>query len=343
MNKGRGLSRAERLNEMKRLYVQRAFSDIEMAERLGIDRSTAYRDRIALEQEYPFIEEEPGRYRIDRSRLISEVRLNPYEALFLYLPARRMLRQTHVANLHVVHAVEKLAACLQQPMTERLLQLTTAVLKQQKQPQRLSILEQITMAWLRQKKARITYRALRARRPLIHTISPYLIEPALWSDSVYVIAYSDVARDIVPFKLERIEDVVTTLETFEIPEDFDEQQLLRHTWGIWFGDDEPVTVRLRFKPGEATQRVKETIWHPSQQITLLEDGGCEWQAQVADWREMVPWVRGWGAAVEVLEPVEFRETLIGESRALAERYGWHVSSTPAASGESTTLRDFFGG
>ncbi|WP_322510408.1 WYL domain-containing protein [Chloroflexus sp.] len=341
MTRGRGLSRAERLTEMKRLYVQRAFSDAEMAERLKVDRTTVYRDRIALEQEYPFIEEPPGRYRIDRNRLISEIRLNPHEALFLYLPARRLLRQTRFANQHVVNAVEKLAACLQQPMTERLLRLSTEVLKQQHYQKRLSILEQITIAWIDQRKLRITYRALRARRPLIHTICPYLIEPALWSDSAYVIAYSDVAKDIVPFKLERIEDVVTTLEQFDLPSDFDEQRLLRHTWGIWLGDGEPVTVTLRFLPGEAARRVQETVWHPSQQITLLEDGGCEWQAQVADWREMVPWVRGWGASVEVIEPLEFRETLIGEAKALAERYGWRVSSGSAGSA-STTLQDFFG-
>ncbi len=339
---GRGYTRAERLSEMKRLYVQRAFSDAELAERLAVDRTTVYRDRIALEQEYPFVEESPGRYRIDRNRLISEIRLNPHEALFLYLPARRLLRQTRFANPHAVNAVEKLAACLQQPMTERLLRLATDILKQQHHPQRLSILEQITRAWIDQRKAQITYRALRAQRPLIHTICPYLIEPALWGESAYVIAYSDVARDVIPFKLDRIEDVVTTQETFEFPDDFDEQQFIRHTWGIWTSDAEPVTVKLRFASGEASRRVQETVWHPSQQIMKLEDGSCEWQAQVADWREMIPWVRGWGASVEVLEPRELRETLIGEARALAELYGWHVSSAPFSAG-STTLQDFFGG
>jgi len=34
-----GMNKAERLEEMKRLYIQRAFSDIEMAERLGVDRT----------------------------------------------------------------------------------------------------------------------------------------------------------------------------------------------------------------------------------------------------------------------------------------------------------------
>jgi CRISPR-associated endonuclease/helicase Cas3 len=55
---------------------------------------------------------------------------------------------------------------------------------------------------------------------------------------------------------------------------------------------------------------------------------------------MVPWVRGWGADVEVLEPKEFRETMIGEAKALAEQYGWFVSSQ--LSGQSSTLEDFFG-
>ena len=55
---GRGMSRAERLKEMERLYVQRAFSDIEMAERLGVDRTTVYKDRIAIETSVPFAQDE---------------------------------------------------------------------------------------------------------------------------------------------------------------------------------------------------------------------------------------------------------------------------------------------
>lgn len=31
-----GMAKAERLEDMKRLYVQRAFTDAEMAERLGV-------------------------------------------------------------------------------------------------------------------------------------------------------------------------------------------------------------------------------------------------------------------------------------------------------------------
>ncbi|GIV84810.1 MAG: DNA-binding transcriptional regulator [Candidatus Roseilinea sp.] len=333
----RAYTRAERLNEMKRLYVQQAFSDIEMSKRLGVDRTTVFRDRLVLEAAYPFIEVEPGRWKIDRTRLLSEIRLSIDEALPLYLAARRLSRQTRFAQKHIATAIEKLATCLHQPMTARLVRAANDILRQEQRPERLSIIEIITRAWVEQRKARITYRALRAGRPLIHTI-----HPSLWGESAYVIAYTEITGDIVPFKIERIEDAVITGETFTLPDAFDDQALLRYAWGIWIGDGEPVTVRLRFAPGKATRRVQETRWHPSQQITLLEDGGCEWRADVAEPLEMLPWIRGWGADVEVLEPKALRETLMGEAKAMAELYGWRVSSSPTDK-RSTTLDDFFGG
>ncbi|MCL5995410.1 MAG: WYL domain-containing protein, partial [Chloroflexi bacterium] len=177
---------------------------------------------------------------------------------------------------------------------------------------------------------------------LSHVVSPYLIEPSLWSDGAYVIGYSDVTNEVTPFKIERVEHAALTTEPFVIPEAFDEQALLKFAWGIWYGEGEPVTVKLRFAPGEAARRVQESIWHPTQQIEPCDDGGCVWRAEVAEWHEMVPWVRGWGADVEVLEPKALRETLMGEVKVMAERYGWHVYSHPADQ-PSSTLDDFFGG
>ncbi|HLE92527.1 MAG TPA: hypothetical protein VI753_15360, partial [Anaerolineales bacterium] len=89
-----GMNKAERLTEMKRLYIQRSYSDIEMAERLGTRRETIFRDRKELETEYPFIQDSSGRWRIDRSRFISEIKVSLHEALTLYLAARKTSRQT---------------------------------------------------------------------------------------------------------------------------------------------------------------------------------------------------------------------------------------------------------
>jgi len=69
-------------------------------------------------------------------------------------------------------------------------------------------------------------------------------------------------------------------------------------------------------------------------------GDLIWRAEIDEWQEIVPWVRQWGADCEALEPKELREELMGETKALAERYGWFVSSQP--SGKSSTLDEFFG-
>ncbi|MBN1148575.1 MAG: WYL domain-containing protein [Anaerolineales bacterium] len=341
---GRGYNKADRLREMERLYVQRAFSDIEMAERLGVDRTTAYRDRVALSTEYPFVEDEHGRWRIDRSSYISNISVNLHEALALYLAARRASRQTRVAQPHVASALEKLAAALKQPMTERLVRAAGALLGQSAQPERVAVVEAITRAWVEQRAVRISHRGLRARQAREYLVRPYLIEPSLWGEGAYLIGESDVHGGLATFKIERIEQAYVTLHRFEIPEDFDEQQLLQHAWGIWYARGEPALVRLRFAPGQATRRLKESIWHPTQELTDLEDGGCIWEARVAEVQEMLPWVRGWGADVEVLAPEELRETLTGEAKAMAESYGWYVGKTQKVKSPTLedTFADFFG-
>lgn len=317
-----GMTKAQRLTEMKRLYIHRAWSDIELAEKLGTRRETIFRDRRELEAEgYPFVEIEHGRWKIDRTRLISEIKLNLHEALTLYLAARRVARQTRFHHPHAANAVEKLAATLRQPMTEKLLKAADRLLKQVESPEKIKILETIAQAWVEQRKVRIEYQALGNEELTRHTISPYIIEPSIWSDSVYVIAKSDFNDKIFAFKIERILSAFLSSETFEMPKSFDNDQLLKHAWGVWFADRMPVAVKLRFAPNPAViQRLEESIWHPLERVERTADGGRIWSAQIAEPREMLPWIRGWGADVEVLEPEELRREIIKQVRDLAAQY-----------------------
>lgn len=319
----RGMSRAQRLKEMERLYVLRAYSDIEMAEQLGVARSTVYKDRQLLESEIPFAQEQDGRHRIDRGIYLSSIRVNLHEALALYLAARRASRQTQSARKHASNGLEKLATALQQPMTQRLVQAAES-LPSRSTDMGTRNMEQIARGWVEGIVVEIKYRAADAERVKSHRVRPYLIEPSQWSDSVYVIGHSDRADAILPFKTERIERASLTTERFEPPDDFDEEHLLRHAWGIWYNNREPVTVRLRFNSGHITRRVKESVWHPAERLDDTPDGGCIWECDVADWHEMLPWIRSWGADCQVLEPPELRAELLRESREMAALYGWSV-------------------
>ena len=49
------------------------------------------------------------------------------------------------------------------------------------------------------------------------------------------------------------------------------------SWGVIWGND--IEVILKFSP-TVTRRVKESIWHPSQVISNLKNGGCQLKLKV---------------------------------------------------------------
>ncbi len=324
-----GMNKAERLNEMKRLYMQRAYSDIQLAERLDVSRETVFRDRVALtdEEYYPIEKNDDGLYYMNRSKLLSEIKVSLHEALVLYLSARKTSRQTYFRHTHAISAMEKLTAILYPPMAEKLLRATDTALKQEENPQRIKIIENITQAWAEQREVRIEYQALGRSEIVKHTLRPYLVEPSIWSDSVYVIAYSDKMKTVIPFKIERIRHTFLSGATFELPDDFDEETLLKHAWGIWYQDKDPVTVKLHFNK-KAAQRVKESKWHPLEKVEDTEDGGCIWQADLSEWKEMLPWIRGWGADCEVISPPSLQKTLRKETKKLMNLYLGETPTMP---------------
>jgi CRISPR-associated endonuclease/helicase Cas3 len=298
------------IDEMERLYLQRAWSDQEMADRVGTGRENVWRIRTQVMEArmgIPFITEN-GRHRIDATFYTSHIKLKPAEAMALYIAGRRLQQQTKTGQLDVANALEKLAKALRKPLAENLVRAASVVLEQEQDAQQTQNLRQLIDAWINGRRVRIQHRKPHGELRT-YIVSPYQLEPAVWGDGIYLIGHSDYHNSIASFKLARIEHITPTTEPFDVPEDFDSHRLLQFAWGIWHADEQPVTVRLKFSR-YVTPRVKETIWHPEQTIQDLPDGnGCIWQAEIAEWREIRPWVRGWGSDVEVLEPEELREEL----------------------------------
>jgi CRISPR-associated endonuclease/helicase Cas3 len=152
-----------------------------------------------------------------------------------------------------------------------------------------------------------------------YDFAPYFIEPYAVGQTTHVIGWREPPGAVRTFKLERIQRIELTPQPYTIPEDFDPHEKLADAWGIWYTEAEPVEVVLRFHPRVA-HRVQETRWHRNEQTEEQPDGSLIWRAQVAEPQEMLPWIRGWGADVEVLAPGELREALVNETRRLAALY-----------------------
>lgn len=92
-------------------------------------------------------------------------------------------------------------------------------------------------------------------------------------------------------------------ETFDIPDDFDFQKYIRHSFKVMH--DELYTVRIMISPTWA-RFVGEKIWHESQMIQKPLDGAIEIIFRVAGLSEIKCWVLGLGPEAFVKAPDELK-------------------------------------
>jgi proteasome accessory factor B len=164
---------------------------------------------------------------------------------------------------------------------------------------------------------RISYWAADRPTPQDRVIAPYFLEVARSEPAAYVVAHDRLRDAIRTFKIERIQSAELLPEHYEIPEDFDVYKWLESSWGI-INEDE-VEIRLRFTPA-VSRRVHESVWHHSQTLEELQDGGVLLKMRVGGIREIKNWVMSWGAEVEVLAPLELRTQVAEDSRRMVAQY-----------------------
>ncbi|MGQ9833218.1 MAG: helix-turn-helix transcriptional regulator [Candidatus Villigracilaceae bacterium] len=342
----RAENKAERLLKMETLLLTHVegLTQAEMARRLGVDRSVIHRNLYDFQKLYPTLMEEDGRIRLDRSAYVVKVAFTLHEAMAVHLAARLLATRMDKHNPHAASVLRKLGVALEKlaPRISTHIKQAADVMDdatQWQDPRYLEVLERLTLAWAELRKVKVWHRSEKVGKVFEYVLCPYFLEPYAVGQTTHLIARDESTGKMRTLKIERIEKVELTQERYEIPADFDPRCLMADAWGIWYTENEPVEVTLKFNRRVAG-RLQETRWHRSEEKVELGDGSILWRAKVAEPQEMIPWIRGWGADCEVLEPRELRETLMGETKVMAEKYGWFVDSKPSE--KSSTLDAFFG-
>lgn len=346
-------SRSQLLDQVEQILrmSQKPLSQADIARKCSVHRATIGRlEQSLIKRGVPLRHDDQDRWYIDRRAYITSIKLQSDEALSVYLACRLLARYSDKPNQHIVVALEKLAVALDaisRPLGSHINNTTQAL--RSRLPSTPShhqqILETLGQAWMEGRIVDIQYRPLRAKQPFRHRFSPYFLEPSAIGFSTYAIGYSDPPGKLRTRKLERIESIVLTNDTFEIPANFDAVKLLEGAWGIWFDeDDKPTPVTLRFSQ-RVERRVRESHWHPSEHTYPQLDGTLLWKAEIDAVEEFIPWVRSWGVDCEVVEPVELREQMTGEVYQLARQYGWQVSKRTRSTDkvDHSLFDDIFGG
>lgn len=300
----------------------RGVTEAEIAAEINLERRTV--NNYLRELEYQGRALKDGLYWyplvLKESRLRS-FDLTPEEAVTLYLGTRLLSKQQDKRNEPAETALLKLASVLKADagvgaeIEQAARELAQRPIQKDYQP----IFREVVRGYIYRKKIEIAYRPLNWDKAFQTTFSTYLLEPSPIGFTTYLIGHSSIVDARRAYKLERIESVRLTREDYSIPPDFPGLDILRNAWSIIMGE-ETVRVLLRFSPG-VKERVLETRWHPSQDYEEEPDGKLRWWVDVAGTLDLLPWIRGWGADVEVLEPESLRKTLEQEASSLANLYG----------------------
>jgi predicted DNA-binding transcriptional regulator YafY len=344
-------NKADRLYEVQMLFwknPKRRFTTPEIAISLGVSEDTALRYLNILERtgRLPLVKE--GRFWVLMEGAaftlpLPAITLSSAEATALSI-AGRLLSQIHdERNTHVTQALLKIVSALPEPVAAHQHTIVEiAKERQQNQPDRSAIFEALAIGWVTQHRVQLRYTTAEGKA-FKCKFDPYLFEPTGIGRTIYIIGHSNPPDKLLTLKLERIERAeLLENEPFDLPPKFDGPALLKKAWVVMFGEQEPVMIRLRFTSRVVT-RLKETLWHPTQQVKDTAEGG-EMTLSIGDTLEIENWIRGWGPDCEVLEPQELRDKMIEDIRRSARTYGINVSGAAAPDEADEELFDtFFGG
>jgi predicted DNA-binding transcriptional regulator YafY len=147
-------------------------------------------------------------------------------------------------------------------------------------------------------------------------VDPYTLIPYL--RSWYLVAYCHLRGEVRMFKVDRIDRLGRTGESFAFPRDFDVAGYMGHTWGLLRGEaGEPEDVVLEFEP-ESGRWIRDQQLHESQRAESLPDGRVRLSFYVGITPELRRWVLGFGRQVRVVTPAHLAEWVLQEARGMVE-------------------------
>lgn len=177
------------------------------------------------------------------------------------------------------------------------------------------IIETVNQAIAGKRYLEITYHTMSRNQITDRGVAPYKI----WflDGAFYMIGYCRLRREVRLFALDRIRASRLTDEIFEVPDNFNVENFMKASFGVFHGDTENVKIWFN---AETAGYIKEKIWHATQKIHEQEDGSIIFEADVAGLDEIKFWIMQWGAGAVVLVPGSLRRKVHDEAENMMKAY-----------------------
>ena len=290
----------------------------ELLQSLGISRSQFYKDKLALSRlgfEFRYSRSDRA-YKVLQDAFVPAGDLTLAERLALVLCVRQMATLDEALGSEALSGVRKLIAQSSQPEREVLLEALEEVAPAKGwgcDPKVFSLLQQALSEHCRILIRHDSVREGRVKEWLLDPCALFFRRRALYLD-----AWCVDLREYRTFRANRIREVHLMPVLVPPRPDYSFSERHRGAFSAFSGRGERC-VRVRF--GRATAPfIREALWHPSQVIEELPDGGLILQVDVSEPREVAWWALQWGEDAEVLEPEELRKELGTTAWRLVETY-----------------------
>jgi len=319
-------SQAGRVHDVIRLIEARhGITIAELADETGVDRRTIHRDLNAIhEAGYPLTSEwQDGAkvYRfLTRFKDVPPISFTLQELMTLSLLRSQLDLLNGTPFLEDMQSVFRKVNSVLPPRLaahmERIADVAHPLLQGRRDYQKSAeALSLIRHALLHQQRITLSYRTGGRGEPESYLVDPYTL--VFQKGGIYLLCYAHNRKALRTFAVERIAAVEPGKERFEIPEGFHAARALEGAFGLVA--DAPEEVRIRFS-AQVAYTIRDRVWHASQVIEELEDGGVLLSFRAGGRLEILSWVQSYGAQAELLAPKAWRSELAQQARQLVERY-----------------------
>jgi len=177
------------------------------------------------------------------------------------------------------------------------------------------IINRVNDAATHKKTIEIVYYTMSRKKESKRKVDPYKVW--FFNGTFYLVGLCHVREEVRIFALDRIKMLHQTNESFEVQEDFDFEEFVRPSFGVFQGA--PTKVKVWFSPDVAGY-IKEKVWQEKQEIHPQNDGSIIFEAEVAGTDEIKFWIMSWGSHALVLEPESLRQEIRAEADTVLAKY-----------------------
>jgi CRISPR-associated endonuclease/helicase Cas3 len=248
------------------------------------------------------------------------------EALAIHIALRLLYHHTKNPPRSYLNALEKITPQMP-PELRHIAQMALPSLDKNDDV-KLWQFERIANCWTQQQTIVFDYLAFSSSSQKVrrNELEIYFIEVSRSNFEIYVIGrrVNFEPHVVRTFKLSQMRSITPLGRYYKIPEDFDPQSFLSNAWGVIGDSLDSMLVRLKFDPS-VSRYVRDGRFPGMQSMFEDEDGSLVVTIKAGknnhgEPQELMPFIRGWGALVQVLEPQEVRQKWLLEARAIVERY-----------------------